>query len=629
MAPADARDFLTLLWEATVTNTGGYYLYYRVGPDGPGLPAEIFGTGSHRDGQPAGHRVPRGRQRRSTIPLRAFHNTALVTDNLADPNAAVFVVPPQLPLSAAAADAGRPGRAAWGLLGTTLTSLGAANATTANLLVPGQAITVGSASHVVQPGDDILAVALALGVTPATWCRTIGTTRSTSPPARCSRSTRSGSPCAAPLQPGAAGFRLLRTDPDPADPQAPRPPPAGRRTRRPGSRCCSTWSATSCSPRRGFRASADGLPAGPARQSQRPAQPPAHRRRRRRAVDLRPAAADRPVRGRAAVRRPGRAAGPVRRRRRPGPVRLAAAGRLRQPAAGPAEHRRRRRLHRRPDRRSASGRPSSPATASPGRPARPPSQVGVALDTSAYVPAPGEVFAPVAAPGAASLPIGVAAQATRAPGPLRRRLLAAVARPGRRGDHDGRQHAPTRRRGRAGGVRLRRLGLPGDGRRHRPADRHHRGRRHAGQHRGHLPGQPGRAGPGQPVSPRRASPPPACSTRARRSRWRRATPWSRTTRWPGSPSAPRRSRPTRPGWPPATRRWPCSPAPCSLWARCGPSRPATRWPASRPRRAWTVTQLASANGPVTGLLEPGTAITPDYQAAVGDTLAGDRRPARA
>ena len=34
------------------------------------------------------------------------------------------------------------------------------------------------------------------------------------------------------------------------------------------------------------------------------------------------------------------------------------------------------------------------------------------------------------------------------------------------------------------------------------------------------------------------------------------------------------------------------------------------------------TQLASANGPVTGLLEPGTAITPDYQAVVGDTLAG-------
>ena len=39
-------------------------------------------------------------------------------------------------------------------------------------------------------------------------------------------------------------------------------------------------------------------------------------------------------------------------------------------------------------------------------------EVGVALDTSAYVPAPGEVFTPVAAPGTASLPVGVAAQAT-------------------------------------------------------------------------------------------------------------------------------------------------------------------------------------------------------------------------
>ena len=38
MSPADARAFLTLLWEATVTNTGGYYLYYRIGQDGRACP---------------------------------------------------------------------------------------------------------------------------------------------------------------------------------------------------------------------------------------------------------------------------------------------------------------------------------------------------------------------------------------------------------------------------------------------------------------------------------------------------------------------------------------------------------------------------------------------------------------
>jgi hypothetical protein len=39
-------------------------------------------------------------------------------------------------------------------------------------------------------------------------------------------------------------------------------------------------------------------------------------------------------------------------------------------------------------------------------------QVSIALDASAYVAAPGEVFAPVVAPGTTSQPVGVAARAT-------------------------------------------------------------------------------------------------------------------------------------------------------------------------------------------------------------------------
>ena len=115
MAPADARAFLTLLWEAAVTNTGGYYLYYRASQDGQGLPAEIFDQDPTATVSLLVTAFPApGQDARSTIPLRAFHNTALVTDNLADPNAAVFAVPPQVPLSAAAAaPGGHAGRRGW------------------------------------------------------------------------------------------------------------------------------------------------------------------------------------------------------------------------------------------------------------------------------------------------------------------------------------------------------------------------------------------------------------------------------------------------------------------------------------------------------------------------------------
>ena len=152
--------------------------------------------------------------------MRAFHNTALVTDNLADPNAAVFVVPPQLPLRPPTGPATLADLA--DSLGTTRTSLGAANATTANLLVPGRAITVDSKSYLVQPDDDILTVALALGVATDAVVQEIEATRTTSPPAL-SEVYPEWLTVRGTLRPGAAGFRLVRTDPDPADPEAPQP----------------------------------------------------------------------------------------------------------------------------------------------------------------------------------------------------------------------------------------------------------------------------------------------------------------------------------------------------------------------------------------------------------------------
>ena len=410
MAPADARAFLTLLWEAAVTNTGGYYLYYRAGQDGQGLPAEIFGQDPTATVSLLVTAFPAPGDARSTIPLRAFHNTALVTDNLADPNAAVFAVAPQVPLSTAAAAAGGATLASLaGLLGTTLTSLGAANAATANLLAAGQTIIVGSASHVVAPGEDILAVARALGVTPGDVVQNIGDpkyfTRGASAEVYPEWLSVRGS-----LQPGAAGFRLLRTDPDPADPQAPRPPSAAQD---PKTRLEVLFNLVGyqlvATP--GFRASADGLPAGPARQVSGPLN------HQLTAVDgAEPWIYDRQLRiDRFAASPPA-----------------AALDGLHDPYAGVGGQARfgwqpqdvfgNRLLVQQhidvdigySDNLVALSQWPAVVTGYrfAGTPGAATVEVGVALDTSAYVPSPGEVFAPVAAPGTASLPVGIAAQAT-------------------------------------------------------------------------------------------------------------------------------------------------------------------------------------------------------------------------
>ena len=271
MSSADARDFLTLLWEATVTNTGGYYLYYQVGQDGPGLPAEIFNQDPTATVSLLITAFPAVGSGSSTIPLRAFHNTALVTDNLADPNAAVFAVPQQLPLSADPATL--PG------LGISVSSLVAANVTTANLLKPGQQITVGGASYTVQPGDDIVAVALALGQQVGVVVQQIGADQDYlkdyfNPEAKVEIYpewlTAQGT-----LRPGAAGFRLVRTDPDPADPETPRPAvgtPQDPEPQDPKTQLEVLFNLVGFQllANGGFRASADGRPAGPARSTSGP-----------------------------------------------------------------------------------------------------------------------------------------------------------------------------------------------------------------------------------------------------------------------------------------------------------------------------------------------------------------------
>ena len=407
MTPADARDFLTLLWEATVTSTGGYYLFYRVGASGPGLPAGIFGTAPTATVSLLVTAFPDA-DSASTIPLRAFHNTALVTDNLADPNAAVFVVPPQLPLPDGVTTlAGLAGQ-----LGTSPASLGAANATTANLLVPYQRVTTPSgATYQVQPGDDILSVALALGVDPGTVVQAIEDGPEYLTPGALFEIYPEWVTVHGTLQPGAAGFRLIRADPDPAasDPETPRP--AGAQDPKTRLEVLFNLAGYQLLEAGGFRASTDGLPAGPARQTSGPlnhqltavdgAEPWIYAKQLR--IDK--FAASAPAAALDGQQDPyAGVGGQASFGWQPQDVfgnRLLAPQTI-EVGIGYTD-----------DLVALSQWPSVVTGYQfTGEPGAATVQVDIALDTSAYVPAPGEVFAPVTAPGAASLPTGIAAQAS-------------------------------------------------------------------------------------------------------------------------------------------------------------------------------------------------------------------------
>ena len=408
MSSADARTFLTLLWEATVTNTGGYYLYYRVGQDGAGLPAGLFNQDPTATVSLLVTAFPAGGGS-STIPLYTFHNTALVTDNLADPNAVVYAVSPQLPLPSGAATLASLATS----LGTSLESLGTANATTANLLVPYQTIAVGSASHQVQPGEDILTVALALGVDTDAVVQAIGADAAYFTPGASVEVYPEWLTARGTLPPGAAGFRLLRTDPDPAasDPETPQPAPVTPQDAKTRLEVLFNLVGYQLVKAGGFQASADGLPAGPTRPTSGPlnhqltavagAEPWIYSKQLRidRFATSQPAATldnhQDPYAGVGTQARFGW---------QPQDVfgnRLLAQQTI-DLDIGYTD-----------DLVALSQWPSVVTGYQFAGPAGGATvQVSIALDTSAYVAAPGEVFAPVVAPGTTSQPVGVAARAT-------------------------------------------------------------------------------------------------------------------------------------------------------------------------------------------------------------------------
>ena len=278
-APDDARGFLTLLWEAAVTNTGGYHLWYRVAATGGGgLPPEVFNqdptatvsllvTVRPTAGAP------------STIGLRPFHNTAVVVESVADPTAAVLATPRRHLTSgpASLSDVARAlGAAAGTPDGLSVQMLGAANAETRNLLAPNATVTVGAAAHRVAPGDTIGGVAQALRVGVAAVVDAVAADTAVLNPGAALDVYPGWLTHRGTLRAGAAGFRIVRADPDPGanDPVVNDPAAAGPGQDDPRTKLSVLFNLVGYrltgDPASGFAASADGLPVGPAQPTTGP-----------------------------------------------------------------------------------------------------------------------------------------------------------------------------------------------------------------------------------------------------------------------------------------------------------------------------------------------------------------------
>ena len=270
-APEQARDFLTLVWEAAVTNSGGYLLLYRVAATAGGdLPAHLFDQS--RSGTvsllvtvlPASPAPAAGSTPPGTVGVRPFHNAVLVTQNLPDATAPVYVAPPRYPLPAA------PGtlRGVADALGLQVGTVAAANAVVPGLLATGRPVTVAARTHQVLPGETLLDVAAALGaplddvvaaIADAPGAVRPGTPLFAYPDWTAKRSA---------LRPGAAGFRILRGNPDPGavDPDVAAPARVGQDDPATSLAVLFNLVGYSLAGGQDFRATGDGLPVGPAQQ---------------------------------------------------------------------------------------------------------------------------------------------------------------------------------------------------------------------------------------------------------------------------------------------------------------------------------------------------------------------------
>lgn len=212
-----ANQFVALLWEASVTRSGGFYLNYVAQNGGAALPPSVFGNGSTAtlsllvllDAQAAS----------IDAPIQPFNNCVVVGQSI-DTSSSSLLVQPALYTTVAGETLTSAAQAINTEWGTTLApgDVAAANASVPQLLLVGASLTIpiSGTAYPVAYGDTLASIATHFGTTVAAL---VGAGSNATAPI-----LATGSPVqlaqgvlqpATTVPPGTIGFELTRVNPDP------------------------------------------------------------------------------------------------------------------------------------------------------------------------------------------------------------------------------------------------------------------------------------------------------------------------------------------------------------------------------------------------------------------------------
>lgn len=213
-AMSDAAGFVALLWEASVTRSGGFYLSYAgAGP----IPSSAFGSGG--SAQLSLVAICGSQAADADAPLYPFSNAVVLGDNIDTASTSLFVQPAIYPVPAASTlQAAADGiNAAWS---TSLAALDVAilNADLPQVLQPGTSLAVPGHPNYLTGYDDTLLTAVANSGAPdlATLVAANPAVAMLAEGAQLQLATGVLRPVTS-TPPGMAGYELSRAYPDPSD----------------------------------------------------------------------------------------------------------------------------------------------------------------------------------------------------------------------------------------------------------------------------------------------------------------------------------------------------------------------------------------------------------------------------
>lgn len=207
---ASSRDFLKLLWECSISRSGGFYLNY-VTDAGIGLPGLLFDSNLSAtitllvllDSQSQG-----GAQ-----PLRSFNNCLALGENLDPGRNNVFMQAPTYIVGKDGADSLARIAAQAGMSGVTAASIAVANQAVYGLLLVGAQLQVNGQPYQIQPGDTFASIAAANSPVTVTDLANANADAAILVPGARVQFAAGGLEMHNALRPGNVGFELVRPNP--------------------------------------------------------------------------------------------------------------------------------------------------------------------------------------------------------------------------------------------------------------------------------------------------------------------------------------------------------------------------------------------------------------------------------